>query len=957
MASHKYLQTVLTAVAFLFLPNSVALHAESTVYLTEADVSSLYKTTSRNTASVHDPSVVHTTGKTFYIVGSHRGWARSTDNLRSWTGLGSENLFGKLNASGRAIVCGYADAFSTNATKTVPARVGEEVQEVTFGNFDAKEWAHAYQEDWDITGNMWAPDLLYNPNSGKWMMYMSLNGDDWHSVIVLLTADKITGPYVYQGPVHYSGFRNTTIPEISWKKTDLEVALGELTTLPARYNRDNDWGTYWTNDIDPCTFFNEEGELWMVYGSWSGGIFLLKMDKQTGLRDYTVTYPIENDGKGRALSDPYFGRRIAGGYYSSGEGPYVRHIGQYYYLFLSYGGFAPDGGYEMRTFRASTPEGPFLDAGNLDACYHDRYWLNFGVNAQTNGGMKLMGAYNGWGLQTVGECAQGHNSAIQDEQGRSFVVYHTKFNDGTLNHQVRTRQLFLNQNGWLCAAPFQFDGETENDDSIASRCLFTQEQIAGTYSVLIHRYKLDCTKYEEVTPVSITLRADGRVTGNKTGTWKMVEGTGYIDLTLANVTYRGVVVPQTLDGTDIPVVGITATAEAGTDCGVQLWAYQIDPRHAVAYTARQNVVSLKNGDIIRNNIELPAEPYLGAAIKWTSSQPTVITTKGRYIAPETTMEVKLTCTISCGDVALVREYIVTAASADDLPDGDYLSDLVAHYPFTLKSTPNQFNSDQRPEFKALGAGSVPVIVRDTERGNNVLHQFFGGNSDASYTLMANPLKGMTTLRGMTIAMWVKLTSENNWDAIWSFANKEANDATSRFYMTGNAYVGFNNGSGTYFDINHPNSGATGYLPAGKWVHLVVTLTSTGVIVYVDGAKKAQKAFGGSSAYSSVLTFLRSTAAYMQLGTGSFWGSADCYIDDLLVYSRALSAADVNLLNIVARRAGTDYTAVRDLPAATSSPRAFDTAVFDLSGRRVASSTEQPLTPGLYIVGGRKVWLK
>lgn len=35
---------------------------------------------------------------------------------------------------------------------------------------------------------------------------MSVNGDDWNSVIVMLTADSIEGPYAYGGPVVYSGF-------------------------------------------------------------------------------------------------------------------------------------------------------------------------------------------------------------------------------------------------------------------------------------------------------------------------------------------------------------------------------------------------------------------------------------------------------------------------------------------------------------------------------------------------------------------------------------------------------------------------------------------------------------------------------------------------------------------------------------------------------------------------------
>lgn len=944
---------------FLFVFGLSTQHAQETVELTPDEVSSLFSMKTRKTVSVHDPSAVHSTGQVFYAIGSHRGWARSTDNMKNWSPLDNGSLFGTKNANGSIVTTNYANAFSKNQTTTVQALVGGAAQEVSFGPFDAKAWANGDQANWSIDGNMWAPDLLYNPNSGKWMMYLSLNGDDWHSVIVLLTADRVTGPYVYQGPVHYSGFRNTTTPEISWKKTDLELVIGEQATLPARYNRGNDWGTYWTNDIDPCVFFDEEGELWMTYGSWSGGIFILKMDKTTGLRDYTVTYPIENDGQGRALSDPYFGKRIAGGYYSSGEGPYIQHIGDYYYLFISYGGFAPDGGYEMRTFRSATPDGQYVDAGNLDACYHNRYWLNFGKSAQTNGGMKLMGAYNGWGLQTVGECAQGHNSAVCDDEGRNFVIYHTKFNDGTLNHEVRTRQLFLNADGWLCAAPFQFDGETANDETIKSGSAFTTDEMVGSYDVLIHKYKMDYTNMEEVTPITIRLTADGRITGAKTGSWSMTEGTGYITLTLGGVTYKGVVVPQTLDGTTIPAIGITATAETGTNCGVQLWAYHIDPRYAVAYTARANEVSLQDGQTVNANIDLPATPYLGAKITWTSSAPSIISSKGRYIVPEQTTEVTLTCAITCDNVSYTRTFTVTAAADDELPDGDYLTDCVAHYPFTSKTTPNQIDRTQKPTFKALGSGTVPTIGRDAERSNQVLHQYFGGNADASYTLMDNPLKGLSSLRGMTIAMWLKMTSANSWDAIWSFANKEANEATSRFYMTGNAYFGFNNGSGSWFDINHPNNTTTNYLPVDKWAFITMTMTSSGIVFYVDGVRMAQKSFGGSAAYAAALTLLR-TAPYMQLGTGSFWGSADCYIDDLLVYKRALTATDVKLLTIMAGRNGTDFTGVEDLTP-DSSPQA-DGNIYNLAGQRIGSSTNgttpnSTLPRGLYIINGKKVMVR
>ena len=48
---------------------------------------------------------------------------------------------------------------------------------------------------------MWAPDVIWNETMGKWCMYMSINGANYRSVIVLLTADDIEGDWTYVGPV------------------------------------------------------------------------------------------------------------------------------------------------------------------------------------------------------------------------------------------------------------------------------------------------------------------------------------------------------------------------------------------------------------------------------------------------------------------------------------------------------------------------------------------------------------------------------------------------------------------------------------------------------------------------------------------------------------------------------------------------------------------------------------
>lgn len=71
---------------------------------------------------------------------------------------------------------------------------------------------------------------------GKWCMYMSINGDNYRSVIVLLTADDIEGDWTYVGPVVYSGFE-----KVNAGKTDVWKVLGEGADL-TRYASQTDTG-------------------------------------------------------------------------------------------------------------------------------------------------------------------------------------------------------------------------------------------------------------------------------------------------------------------------------------------------------------------------------------------------------------------------------------------------------------------------------------------------------------------------------------------------------------------------------------------------------------------------------------------------------------------------------------------------------------------------------------------
>ncbi len=257
----------------------------SQTQLQTSELQDLYKSTSFSQVSIHDPSVIfNSQDKKFYVFGSHYIGGVSSD-LRNWTYI--RNYYNTT----------FDKAFKSNPARKVKRKLNNVIEEVDFPSFDAAAWCATYaannnqnESGW-VSGNQWAPDVVWNPTMKKWCYYVSLNGDAWSSVIVLMTSDAITGPYTYQGPVVMGGFigTNTSADNVNkiatpnYKKSDLEIVMGTQASLPSKYNKQNGNGDYWPNCIDPCAFFDEEGEFWLVYGSWSGGIFMLKLDKETGL--------------------------------------------------------------------------------------------------------------------------------------------------------------------------------------------------------------------------------------------------------------------------------------------------------------------------------------------------------------------------------------------------------------------------------------------------------------------------------------------------------------------------------------------------------------------------------------------------------------------------------------------------------------------------------------------------
>lgn len=703
----------------IFAFSALSSAAQTTV--TDADLQGAYSARQYGKRVVcHDPSIVidnitNPASPTYYIYGSHLGRGKTTaaENYQEWTVFkaGEENatatnsLF--CNLSGNLV--NYADAYTTHAVTSVKDHAGKTV---TFGNFDAHGWQ---KKGNTVKGMQWAPDVIYNKTMKKWCMYMSLNGDNWASSIVCFTSDNVEGPWKYQGPVVFSSFlgkyaHNGYAAADDWKNTDFTIATGE-TSLPGRYNVGDKWGSFWPNCIDPCVFYDDQDNLWMSYGSWSGGIFLLRLDKNNGLRDYTYTFPYEVNGKAatstaasaNTTSDPYFGKKIAGGYYVSGEASYVEKIGSHYFLFMSYGGLVSTGGYQMRVFRSDNPEGPYVDCNGTSAVFN-RYLMNYSATAVDNRGVLLFGGYK-WDPMSGAEIAQGHNSAFTDKEGRSFVVYHSRFTNKGEGHEVRVHQLFLNDEGWIMAAPFEFDGETITNNDIATKASIADTEIAGDYQFLRHEYGQNTEAKAYETPVNIRLNADGTISGAENGKWERTAGTDYIALTIDDVVYRGVLVRQTIDYTNIPAIAIAAlsSSSGSTTLGQksytkqqEVWAVKADAKAAIKYTANKINLPFDDGTVLEETPVLPTEGKLGTNISWKSSDESILTSDGKVKGQG---EVTMTMIVSKDDYVYTKDYtIVVEAEAE--------KDAAVYFPESMeKNTSAAWWTNFSKDYYTLKKGS------------------------------------------------------------------------------------------------------------------------------------------------------------------------------------------------------------------------------------------------------------
>ena len=501
-------------------------------------------------AGIHDPSVMKAEDGTYYIVGSHLAMAESND-LVNWTDKGfsmdGNNYLTPANGTWKDTLAEPLE-WCMRYQLAVPDRYYNDERGNTF------EY------------NCWANDVIYNKTMGKYCLYgcCSVWGTT-ASAIWLCVADNIEGPYTYVDTMLMSGItskkrNDSTDPVVialDWHNSNIvnyvnnsylnEQQLNnnkwvnkvEWLDYEGRY--DCGWGRF-PNCIDPTAFTDENGDMWLVYGSYSGGCYLHKLNNTTGLID--IDYAYSNSGKGY---DVYYGKQISktnAGTEGTGEGPFIVYdkVSGYYYFFLTYGGLAGDGGYNIREYRSINPEGPYLDAAGNDAL------------DEKNTGLKLDGNYK-FSCQPTAYLSGGHSSCLVDEDGSMYQAYHTRFTvDGGNGHQVRIHKMLRTSDDWAVMMPFEYQGEADTNS-------VTAEDIAGTYEFIDSNNMYQRKETAEspwsdiVLPTqTISLNKNGKIIGAKkyscsqtkantgsqavSGSWTLENGTAYCTVKLGKVTYN-----------------------------------------------------------------------------------------------------------------------------------------------------------------------------------------------------------------------------------------------------------------------------------------------------------------------------------------------------------------------------------------------------------------------------------
>ncbi len=393
----------------------------------------------------------------------------------------------------------------------------------------------AWEEESNSSIQWWAPDIVKAPDGGYW----------------LYTCCVSNGTPVHDG-VAYSKACIVLFYSKTLQKESFEYR-GVL--MQSAIPQDTQDSSTDINSIDPQIIYSPDGKMYMAYGSFGTGNWMLELNPKTGLRK-DGTY---QDGKfltietirkyrdeavgihlnfkdGEKVEHKFYGRLISlanmeapviarhdGVTITDEEGKTISKAKTYYYSMHSWNGL--DVAYQMWGGRSTDVWGVYRSTNGGIV-------FNEGVGADSNSGNKYMGTFkweNAVKPASIDIMLPGHNDLFTTSAGTNVAAYITRstaFGGEKGGFVSQIHQYYLNSMGDIVINPNRYGGETGRPVTQEELFQYTLQEEGG------YKFKMVALKNDHsvnATSVNVWLMPDGTIKDSigQFGTWKMY-GDGYI---------------------------------------------------------------------------------------------------------------------------------------------------------------------------------------------------------------------------------------------------------------------------------------------------------------------------------------------------------------------------------------------------------------------------------------------
>jgi arabinan endo-1,5-alpha-L-arabinosidase len=277
---------------------------------------------------------------------------------------------------------------------------------------EAVKWVRSNTNRQGAT-NIWAPYVM--DVNGKYRLYYCVS--------------------VFGKNDSYIGLAESNSPKGPWIQKGCVVKTNEKSKM---------------NAIDPTVIEDySTGELWMIYGSYFGGIFALQLNNETGLAQkegdeghlvaIRANYHVDNMEAPEAIYEPKLKK---------------------YFLFVSYGPLMTT--YNVRVGVADHPQGPYKDY--FGRCLADT------INA-----FPILTApyrfdnHSGW-------AGVGHCTVFDDGKGHYFMAHQGRLSPQNMFMDLHVRRIFFTKNGWPVVSPERYYGDKDEK--------LTKSQLIGDWEII-----------------------------------------------------------------------------------------------------------------------------------------------------------------------------------------------------------------------------------------------------------------------------------------------------------------------------------------------------------------------------------------------------------------------------------------------------------------------------------------